>query len=54
VRAVLTHIELDDQSGVGAEADAIERSHVEQKRQLIAFVFSNLRLRGKKLEFASG
>ncbi len=29
-----------------------ERSEIDQKRQLIAFVFSNLRLRGKKLEFA--
>ena len=33
-------------------ADIFERSKIEQKRQLIAFVFSNLRLRGKKLEFA--
>jgi site-specific DNA recombinase len=33
-------------------AEIFERSKVEQKRQLIAFVFSNLRLRGKKLEFS--
>ena len=33
-------------------ADIFERSNIEQKRQLIAFVFSNLHLRGKKLEFA--
>jgi hypothetical protein len=33
-------------------AEIFERSNTEQKRQLIAFVFSNLRLRGKKLEFA--
>ncbi len=33
-------------------ADIFERSKIEQKRQLIAFVFSNLSLRGKKLEFS--
>ncbi len=33
-------------------ADIFERSNIEQKRQLIAFVFSNLHLRGKKLEFS--
>jgi hypothetical protein len=33
-------------------ADIFERSKPEQKRQLIAFVFSNLRLRGKKLEIS--
>jgi hypothetical protein len=33
-------------------AELFERSKTEQKRQLLAFVFSNLRLRGKKLEFA--
>jgi site-specific DNA recombinase len=33
-------------------ADLFERSKTEQKRQLIAFVFSNLQLRGKKLEFS--
>ena len=33
-------------------AEIFERSNIEQKRQLIAFVFSNLRLRGKKLEFS--
>jgi site-specific DNA recombinase len=32
--------------------ELFERSKIEQKRQLIAFVFSNLRLRGKKLEFS--
>jgi site-specific DNA recombinase len=31
--------------------EIFERSEIEQKRQLIAFVFSNLRLRGKKLEY---
>jgi hypothetical protein len=29
-----------------------ERSKIEEKRQLIAFVFSNLRMKGKKLEFS--
>ena len=29
-----------------------ERSKTEQKRELIAFVFSNLRLKGKKLEYS--
>lgn len=33
-------------------ADIFERSKIDDQRQLIAFVFSNLRLRGKKLEFA--
>jgi site-specific DNA recombinase len=33
-------------------AELFERSKPEQKRQLLAFVFSNLRLRGKKLEFS--
>ena len=33
-------------------AEIFERSKIEQKRQLIAFVFSNLGLRGKKLEFS--
>src|SRR2546421_12683109 len=32
-------------------SDLFERSKTEQKRQLLAIVFSNLRLRGKKLEF---
>jgi hypothetical protein len=32
--------------------ELFERSKVEEKRQLIAFVFSNLRLRGKKLDFS--
>jgi hypothetical protein len=29
--------------------ELFERSKIEQKRQLIALVFSNLKLRGKKL-----
>jgi len=33
-------------------AELFERSKPEQKRQLLAFVFSNLRLRGKKLDFS--
>jgi hypothetical protein len=33
-------------------AEIFARSKVEQKRQLIAFVFSNLQMRGKKLEFS--
>jgi site-specific DNA recombinase len=33
-------------------AELFERSKPEQKRQLLAFVFSNLRLRGEKLEFS--
>jgi hypothetical protein len=33
-------------------ADLFSRSKVEQQRQLIAFVFSNLQMRGKKLEFS--
>ena len=33
-------------------ADIFARSNIEQKRQLIAFVFSNLRLRGKKLDYS--
>lgn len=33
-------------------ADIFERSKIEQKRQLTAFVFSNLKLKGKKLEFS--
>src|SRR3984893_12796111 len=33
-------------------ADIFERSKIEQKRELIAFLFSNLRLKGKKLEFS--
>lgn len=33
-------------------ARLFERSKTEQKRELIAFVFSNLTLRGKKLEFS--
>jgi len=33
-------------------AEIFERSKIEQKRQLIAFVFSNLVLKGRKLEFS--
>ncbi len=33
-------------------ADIFERSKLDEKRQLIAFVFSNLSLRGKKLEYS--
>lgn len=33
-------------------AELFERSKAEQKRQLIAFVFSNLRLKGKKLDYS--
>ena len=33
-------------------ADLFERSKTEQKRQRVAFVFSNLRLKGKKLELS--
>ena len=33
-------------------ADIFARSKSEQKRQLIALVFSNLKLNGKKLEFS--
>ena len=33
-------------------AEIFARSKTEQKRQLIAFVFSNLKLKGKKLEFS--
>jgi hypothetical protein len=33
-------------------AEIFERSKTEQRRELIAFVFSNLRLRAKKLEFS--
>ncbi len=33
-------------------ADLFERSKTEQKRELLAFVFSNLRLRGKTLDFS--
>jgi hypothetical protein len=32
-------------------AELFERSKIEQKRELIAFVFSNLRLRGKNLDY---
>jgi len=33
-------------------AEIFKRSNIEQKRELIAFVFSNLRLSGKKLNFS--
>jgi site-specific DNA recombinase len=33
-------------------AELFERSKIEQKRELIAFVFSNLRLNGKKLDYS--
>jgi hypothetical protein len=33
-------------------AELFERSNTEQKRELLAFVFPNLRLRGKTLEFS--
>jgi hypothetical protein len=33
-------------------SELFERSKTVQKRQLLAFAFSNLRLRGKKLEFS--
>jgi site-specific DNA recombinase len=33
-------------------AEIFDRSKIEQKRELVAFVFSNLRLSGKKLEFS--
>ena len=33
-------------------AELFERSKIEQKRQLLAFVFSNLSLRGKKLDYS--
>lgn len=33
-------------------ADIFERSKTEQKRELIAFVFSNLHLKGQKLEYS--
>jgi hypothetical protein len=33
-------------------AELFERSKTEQKRELLAFVFSNLCLRGKTLEFS--
>ena len=39
-------------SAASRVAEIFERSNIEQKRQLVAFVFSNLHLRGKKLEFS--
>ena len=33
-------------------AELFERSNIDERRQLLAFVFSNLNLRGKKLEFS--
>ena len=32
--------------------EIFERSKIDEKRQLITFVFSNLRLQGKKLDFS--
>jgi hypothetical protein len=44
---------LESLISVASRASEIfERSKTEHKRELIAFVFSNLRLRGKKLEFS--
>ncbi len=44
---------LESLISVASQASRLfERSKTEQKRELIAFVFSNLRLRGKKLEFS--
>ena len=44
---------LESLISVASRAGEIfERSKLEQKRQLLAFVFSNLSLRGKKLEFS--
>lgn len=46
-------ITLESLISVASRAgDIFERSKIEQKRQLIAFVFSNLALKGKKLEFS--
>ena len=46
-------ITLENLISVASRAAGLfERSKTEQKRELIAFVFSNLRLRGKKLEFS--
>ena len=39
-------------SAASRAADLFQLSKTEQKRELIAFVFSNLRLRGKKLDFS--
>lgn len=39
-------------SVVSRAADLFDRSKIDQKRQLLAFVFSNLRLRGNKLEYS--
>ncbi len=39
-------------SAASRAAEIFERSNIEHKRQLIAFVFSNLQLRGRKLEYA--
>jgi len=39
-------------SAASRAAEIFERSKIEQKRQLTAFVFSNLKLKGKKLEFS--
>jgi hypothetical protein len=42
---------LESLSLASRAAELFERSKPEQKRELIAFVFSNLRLRGKKARF---
>ena len=44
---------LESLISVASQASRLfDRSKTEQKRELIAFVFSNLQLRGKKLEFS--
>ncbi len=43
---------MDLSSVASRAAEIFAGSKIEQKRQLIAFVFSNLRLKGKKLEFS--
>ena len=44
---------LESLISVASQASRLfERSKTEQKRELIAFVFSNLTLRGNKLEFS--
>ncbi len=44
---------LESLISVASQASRLfERSKTEQKRELIAFVFSNLQLRGQKLEFS--
>jgi site-specific DNA recombinase len=44
---------LESLISLASRAAAIfDRSKIEQKRQLISFVFSNIELRGKKLDFS--